>query len=64
MRVPDTAVPPRIVDALDLADELGEVGRIVRTAARAMTGAMGATFVQAATAQQEVFSCMYFKVGL
>ena len=45
MRVPDTAVPPRIVDALDLADDLGEVGRIVRTAARAMTGAMGATFV-------------------
>jgi GAF domain-containing protein len=38
-------VPPRIVDALDHADDLGEVGRIVRTAARALTGAMGATFV-------------------
>jgi GAF domain-containing protein len=43
--VSDTRVPPRIIDALDRADDLGEVGRIVRTAARALTGAMGATFV-------------------
>lgn len=38
-------MPPRIVDALGNAEHLGEVGRIVRTAARALTGSMGATFV-------------------
>ena len=30
MRVPDPAVPPRIVDALDLADDLGEVEERMR----------------------------------
>jgi GAF domain-containing protein len=38
-------VPQGIADQLDAAQDLTDVGVVVRTAARALTGAMGATFV-------------------
>ena len=41
----DTAVPQEILGRLDAAQDLTEVGLVVRTAARALTGAKGATFV-------------------
>ena len=41
----DTAVPQEILDQLDEAGDLTEVGLVVRTAARRLTGAKGATFV-------------------
>lgn len=41
----DSRVPQRILGALESAADLTEVGHIVRTAARGLTGAMGATFV-------------------
>jgi GAF domain-containing protein len=40
-----TGVPADILDALDAAADLTDVGHVVRTAARTLTGAMGATFV-------------------
>jgi GAF domain-containing protein len=43
--VADTAVPRRVLDQLRAAEDLSEVGVVVRTAARALTGAKGATFV-------------------
>ena len=36
---------PEILDALEAAQDLTAVGRVVRTAARTLTGAKGATFV-------------------
>lgn len=36
---------PAVLDALDRAETVEQVGRVVRTAARAMVGAQGATFV-------------------
>ncbi len=41
----DTAVPQEILDRLDAAQDVTEVGLVVRTAARTLTGAKGATFV-------------------
>ena len=38
-------MPQGIADQLDAAQDLTDVGVVVRTAARALTGAMGATFV-------------------
>jgi len=43
--VADTAVPQRVLDQLHAAEDLAEVGIVARTAARALTGAKGATFV-------------------
>jgi GAF domain-containing protein len=43
--VADTAVPQYVLDQLHAATDLAEVGFVVRTAARALTGAKGATFV-------------------
>jgi GAF domain-containing protein len=43
--VADTAVPQHVLDRLDAAKDLAEVGFVVRSAARALTGAKGATFV-------------------
>lgn len=41
----ETSVTPGILDALEAAQDLTAVGRVVRTAARTLTGAKGATFV-------------------
>jgi GAF domain-containing protein len=41
----DALVPGEILDGLDAAQDLTAVGRVVRTAARTLTGAKGATFV-------------------
>jgi len=38
-------VPQGILDELSVARDLGDVGLVVRSAARALTGALGATFV-------------------
>lgn len=50
----ENLVPQRILGALESAADLTEVGHIVRTAARGLTGAMGATFVL-----RDVDQCFY-----
>jgi two-component system CheB/CheR fusion protein len=43
--VAEPKVPQGVLDRLDAATDLAAVGEVVRTAARALAGAMGATFV-------------------